>query len=72
MIYRLVRLVEGTRFTGSTGAGRELGAEAADIVQVVTEAGQDDPLVGVASTDPGVAEVVAQLIDADVWVRSVT
>jgi hypothetical protein len=70
---RLVRLDEGTGFIPLTGAGSELGAVAADSDQVVTDAGHDPPdPVGVARTDPGVAELVAQLTDADDWVRSVT
>ncbi len=69
---RLVRLGEGTGLTALTGPGSDVGAVAADIDQAVIEAGQDEPLpVGVASTDPGVADVVAQLTDAEVWVRSV-
>ena len=55
-----------------TGPGSVVPAAAAAGDHVVVEAGQLPPGAGATCTDPGRLEVVAQLMYAEVWVRSVT
>jgi len=61
-----------TEEVGFTGPGSVVFTGAADGDHVVVDAGHEDPGAGETWTDPGLFEVVAQLMYADVEVRSVT
>ena len=52
--------------------GMEVGTGRAPFDHVVVDEGQPPPAIGATFTEPGALDDVAQLMRAEVWVRSVT
>jgi hypothetical protein len=57
---------------GLTGPGNDEGTGRAPVDQVAVADGQEPATVGTTVTEPGGPDVVAQLMAAEVCVRSVT